>query len=389
MKRKKAPSKFTKIYGAYFVRLGLPFRAQRMQDSAIYEDGMRRRDFAKPIGFPICIRHIQILPNMTPSIAILGAGPSGLALGRLLEIANIAFVIFERDESAIAAATGQGGTLDIRADSGQVALQEAGLLDQFKSIARYDATIKIADAKGKLYVNVGEEASDSAKPEIDRKDLRALLLRSIPADKVRWGFRVQRVRRGTDGSMSVHFADGRIESGFQLVVGADGAWSKARSLVSRPHMHFQDLSLTDDGEQVTSAKPQYSGMHYLTTAIQPENPFHSSAVSLAGKGLYMALGDEKQILVLKLGDGSYQIAVGLRLPESWSSENAALLKDPSALRQSLLRDGFADWPQVHTDMIRHSDGDFRAWPLYAMPTKSLSWQTVPGVTLIGDAAHVT
>ena len=358
-------------------------------DTTIYKDGIRRRDFAKFIGFSISIRHIRILPNMTPPIAILGAGPSGLALGRLLEIANIAFIIFERDESATAAAAGRGGTLDIHTDSGQVALQEAGLLDQFKSIARYDATVKIADAKGKIYVSVEEEDSDSAKPEIDRKDLRALLLSSIPEDKVRWGFRVQRVQKETDESMSVHFADGRIESGFQLVVGADGAWSKARSLVSPPHMHFRDLSLTDDGEQVTSAKPQYSGIHYLTTAIQPENPFHSSAVSLAGKGLYMALGDEKQLLVVKLGDGSYQIGVGLRVPESWSSENAALLKDHSALRQSLLRDDFADWPQAHADMIRHSDGDFRAWPLYSMPTKSLSWQTVPGVTLIGDAAHLT
>lgn len=220
------------IYGTCFVR------AQQMQDSAIYEDDIRRRHFAKLIEFPLCIRYIRILPNMTLPIAILGAGPSGLALGRLLEIANIAFVIFERDESAIAAATGRGGTLDIRADSGQVALQEAGLLDQFKSIARYDATVTIADAKGKVYVSVGEEGSDPAKPEIDRKDLRALLLSSIPADKVRWGFQVQRVQRGTDGSMSVHFADGQIESGFQLIVGADGAWSKARSLVSRPHMHF-------------------------------------------------------------------------------------------------------------------------------------------------------
>lgn len=103
----------------------------------------------------------------------------------------------------------------------------------------------------------------------------------------------------------------------------------------------------------------------------------------------MTLGDEKQILVVKLGGGSYQIAVGLRVPESWTSENAALLRDPSALRQSLLREDFADWPQVHTDIIRHSDGDFHAWPLYSMPTKSLSWQTVPGVTLIGDAAHLT
>jgi 2-polyprenyl-6-methoxyphenol hydroxylase-like FAD-dependent oxidoreductase len=147
--------------------------------------------------------------------------------------------------------------------------------------------------------------------------------------------------------------------------------------------------LTDDGEKVTSAKPQYSGLHFLTTTIKSENPFHSSAASLAGQGNYMVFGDGKQIAVLKLGDGSYYFGIGLRLPESWSSENAALLEDPSTLRQSLLHDYFVNWPQVHTDLIKHSEGDFRAWPLYAMPTKSLSWQAVPGVTLIGDAAHVT
>jgi 2-polyprenyl-6-methoxyphenol hydroxylase-like FAD-dependent oxidoreductase len=158
---------------------------------------------------------------MTPPIAILGAGPSGLALGRFLEVANIAYVIFERDESATWA-IGRGGTL-----------QEAGLLDQFKSLARYDATNTIADAKGTVYARFEPEGGDQDRPEIDRKDLRALLLSSIPANRVCWGRRVQHVQRDTDGSMSVHFTDGSIESGFRLVVGADGTWSKARSLVSQ------------------------------------------------------------------------------------------------------------------------------------------------------------
>lgn len=167
---------------------------------------------------------------MTPPIAILGAGPSGLALGQLLEVANITYIIFERDESATWA-IGQGGTLDLHAGSGQLALKEAGLLDQFKSLARYEQTTTIADAKGMVHARFSG-SGDNDRPEIDRRDLRALLLSSVPANNVRWGQRVQHVQRDTNGSMSVHFSDRSIESGFRLVVGADGAWSKARSLVS-------------------------------------------------------------------------------------------------------------------------------------------------------------
>lgn len=75
---------------------------------------------------------------MTPPIAILGAGPSGLLLGRLLHLAGIDFIIFERDTSA-ASAWGRGGsgTLDLHEGSGLLALEESGLLDEFKKQARY------------------------------------------------------------------------------------------------------------------------------------------------------------------------------------------------------------------------------------------------------------
>lgn len=167
---------------------------------------------------------------MTPSIAILGAGPSGLALARYLHIANIDFVVFERDESQTWA-IGRGGTLDLHTSTGQVALQEIGLLDQFKALARLDVTNVVADANGKVCFKTSEKV-DSDRPEIDRKDLRAMLLSSIPTEKVRWASRVQQVDRVADGSVSIRFADGSSESGFRLVVGADGAWSKARSVVS-------------------------------------------------------------------------------------------------------------------------------------------------------------
>ena len=152
-------------------------------------------------------------------------------LGRLLQLANIDFVIFERDESASwAFGRGGSGTLDIHAGSGQLALQEAGLLEQFKDLARYNVPTQIVDASGKVYLDVTGDGDDD-KPEIDRRDLRNLLLASVPHDTVRWNSRVQSVQKQSDDTMSVHLASGDTVSGFRLVVGADGAWSKARALV--------------------------------------------------------------------------------------------------------------------------------------------------------------
>lgn len=166
-----------------------------------------------------------------PPIAILGAGPAGLILGRLLELAKIEYTIFEREATPLARGY-QGGSLDIHVDDGQLALREAGLFDAFKEHARYGATNVIADKDGKVFAKHDEDVEANGRPEIDRKDLRQILLTSIPEVRVQWNRKVKQVVRSDDGSMEVHFEDGHTESGFRLVVGADGAWSKARSLVS-------------------------------------------------------------------------------------------------------------------------------------------------------------
>lgn len=169
------------------------------------------------------------MPTATPAIAILGAGPSGLMLARLLEVKQIDYVVFERDDSATA--VGQGGTLDIHTGSGQTALQKAGLFDKFKALARYDGqAFKVVDKDGNEVLNMTPDGRED-RPEIDRKELRQLLLDSVPAGRIRWGHRVESVYRDESGSMAVRFDGGRVEEGFRLVVGADGAWSKARSLV--------------------------------------------------------------------------------------------------------------------------------------------------------------
>lgn len=164
-----------------------------------------------------------------PTIAILGGGPSGLSLARLLEVNNIDYVVYERDASPEVET--QGGSLDIHSKSGQLVLKEAALFEEFKKYARWDDSKSIVqDKTGTTLLEFGE--GDDA-PEIDRAALRKILLESIPPSKIKWNHAVASVERNASGEFAVNFKNGGSATGFKLVVGADGAWSKARHLVSR------------------------------------------------------------------------------------------------------------------------------------------------------------
>lgn len=169
------------------------------------------------------------MPTKAP-IAIIGAGPSGLTLARLLEINSIDYIVYERDKSPEPKFINQGGTLDIHASSGQLALKEAQLFDKFKSIARWDASrVFMQNPTGTVKAVFGE---DRDAPEIDRLQLRKLLLDSIPTQKIRWAHGVKSIEKGEKATKHrIHFSNGTSASGFHLIVGADGAWSKVRPLV--------------------------------------------------------------------------------------------------------------------------------------------------------------
>ncbi|KAF9769531.1 hypothetical protein IL306_013047 [Fusarium sp. DS 682] len=303
-------------------------------------------------------------------IAIIGAGPSGLTLARLLQINNIDYIVYERDESPEPKFINQGGTLDIHSYAGQLALKEAKLFDKFKSIARWDASrICMQNPTGTVKAVFGE---DRDAPEIDRLQLRKLLLDSIPTEKVIWGHGVKTVERGeTAAEHVIHFANGSSASGFRLIVGADGAWSKVRSLL-------------------TSAKPEYSGKVFIEGSISHDNPSYAAALEHAGPGTMLAMGQHKMLAVQQLADRSFRFYMGMDAPEKLYRKPLSH-ENTEPLRHKFLSSSeyFANWAPNLKDYLANAEGPFHAWPLYRLPVPSVSWKRVPGVTLLGDAAHLS
>lgn len=169
---------------------------------------------------------------MSPPIAIIGAGPCGLTLARLLERNNIDYVLYERDPASAPAhhrKAGVGGSLDLHPGTGQKALEAVGLLGEFRRHARYDATgFTVATQGAEIMLSIGEGRD---APEIDRHQLRQMLLDSVRAENIQWGHGVKSIQQQIDGRWNIAFANGGSAGGFQVIVGADGAWSKVRPAV--------------------------------------------------------------------------------------------------------------------------------------------------------------
>ncbi|KAK2604250.1 hypothetical protein N8I77_007194 [Diaporthe amygdali] len=300
----------------------------------------------------------------TPAIAIIGGGPCGLTLARLLECQGIDYIVYERDESSTS--NRAGGTLDIHAGTGQYALRECGLFDAFQKHARYeDVFFALADKHGKRVFEIGQ-GHDA--PEIDRRELRQILLDSIPPGKIKWGHSLRGVEFGDDKELILEFANGTRLSGFELIVGTDGAWSKVRPAV-------------------TAAYPQYSGKSYLESRIRLDSPLYEKTKRAMEHGTFVTVGSGKLSVTQRQGDGSYRNYFGFQVPEDFFSNDNVDVSDVEATRQLLLTKFYADWSEDHKELVQHAT-DFRPWPLYTLSTEDMGWKSVGGITLAGDAAHL-
>ncbi len=290
-------------------------------------------------------------------ITIVGAGLGGLVLARILHLNGVEATVLDLDASPTARS--QGGMLDMHEDSGQAALRAAGLHDEFRAAVHQGGeAMRVLDRHAVVHLEHADEG-DGGRPEINRRTLRDILLAATPA--VRWGSKVAAVVPLTDGRHEVVLADGASFT-TDLLIGADGAWSKVRPLVS-------------------SAVPVYSGLSFVEAHLRDADARHTASAAVVGEGFLFALGEDKGFLAHRDPDGSLHVYGALRTPADWADK-----ADPATLSADVLAH-FVDWDDSLRALIADADEPLVPRPVHALPIGH-HWDRVPGVTLLGDAAHL-
>ena len=299
---------------------------------------------------------------MTSPICIIGAGLGGLALARVLHVHGIASTVFEAEASP--AARGQGGLLDIHEHNGQAALRAAGLFDEFSALIHVGGQAsRTLDSAGQLLI-AEEDDGRGGRPEVLRGELRRMLLASLPEGTVQWGRKLTAVAPLGGGQHALSFSDGATATS-ALLVGADGAWSRVRPLVS-------------------SAQPVYSGVGFVETSLSQVDTRHPATAQAAGGGSMFAVAPGQGVLAHREPGGVLHAYVALQRPEAWFS--AVDFTDAGAARTAVAAE-FAGWAPELTALIADSDTPPVLRLLHTLPLDH-HWPRVPGVTLLGDAAHL-
>ena len=295
-------------------------------------------------------------------ITIIGAGLGGLTLARVLQLNSIPVTIYEKEPSAESRT--QGGQLDIHERDGQIALQRAGLFDQFQSIIHDGgAAAKVLDKDGNTIVDIPDDGNHG-RPEVLRGDLRQILLQSLKPNTIQWDKKLTDIQSLEHGQHRLSFADGTTVT-TQILVGADGTFSKVRPLVS-------------------DAKPQYVGTSLIETYLYDVDNQHPSAANIVGQGAMYALAPGKGIQAHREPGNVIHTYIALRQTEA-ELDQIDFNNSNVALKQ--LAHQFDQWHNDLLALITESEKGPILRKIHALPVGH-QWDRVPGVTILGDAAHV-
>lgn len=302
-------------------------------------------------------------------VAIIGGGPGGLTLARLLQQQGVSVKVYERDVNQHVRQ--QGSTLDLHHDTGLKAISAAGLMDEFKKRYRRGADkAVVVNSNMDILLDEHEEKQEQDfghelfRPEIDRGPLREMLIASLKAENIVWNARFTEISPSGAG-WNIQFENG-TSAYADLVIAADGANSRLR-------------------KYITDIPAEYSGV----TAI--EGNIHHAAINapklwqLVKGGSLFALENGKTIMFITKGDGTLTFLVGLKVPETWLANAGIDLKNRASVA-SWFKQEYASWHPDWNELFASDAVTIvpRVW--YHFPPDQ-HWKALPNLTMIGDAAH--
>ncbi len=297
-------------------------------------------------------------------IAVIGGGPGGLTLARLLQQSGAQIAVYERDQSRSARV--QGSALDLHEDSGLAALAAAGLMDAFWANHRPDLNrLRLTDADGRVLHDHSREMSGAGKrPEIERGPLRDLLLDSLQSGTVEWDCKLASTEM-QDNQVLLRFSGGKTAL-VDMAIGSDGANSRLRDLV-------------------TSIRPEYVGVSLVEALVPAAKQTIPELWDLLGESALIALGGERTIGMGTKPDGSVLVYAGLKTHDGIARQEFENATSPDQ-RVTWFTANFKGWSELWNPLFREAVS--MVWrPLLVCPANQ-HWEPKPNVTLIGDAAHV-
>jgi len=298
-------------------------------------------------------------------IAIVGGGPAGLALAKLLQLKNINVKVYERDANRDVRV--QGATLDLHEGSGLEALKRAGLLDEFYKHHRPAASkMRLVDGAMNIVFDDHDFAAVTAetRPEIDRAPLRDILLNSLGPDTVVWNRHFVSMEKEENG-WHLFFKDGS-DAYADLVIAADGANSSVRPYLS-------------------DIKPIYSGITLIEGNIYNAEKHTPNLFALAKGGKVMAFDQEQFIGYGTKGDGSIMFVANFKTQEAWLAESGVDFNNKAVVLEWFKKE-FTNWSDKWYEFFVNDAVYFVPRPQYYFPFDQ-SWETDDSLTMIGDAAH--
>lgn len=293
-------------------------------------------------------------------VAIIGGGPVGLTMARLLQQNGIDITVYERDKNRQARIF--GGTLDLHKTSGQEAMKKAGLLDTYFAKA-IPMGRQIADEQGNILLS---KPPMQDNPEINRNNLKKMLLDSLTSDTVMWDSKLTAIEE-QNGKWLLHF-ENKPTATADFVIIANGGMSKVRNLV-------------------TDTEVEYTGTFTIQGDV-PEPEKKCREFYQLCKGNILMTAHQGNLFVANPKNGDLlSYSVFFSATEEWVNNNNLNFQDNKNIAD-FLANRLSNWDERYKQLIRVTSF-FVGFPIRKLPLDK-TWKInrpLP-ITLIGDTAHL-